>query len=131
MTDAPTGRAKPLVRLWDRDFALIYSAQGDIGEVMSQLTVTADHADGRPRSGGRIAAVSLVEAGDPGRWIRGDGSETTEAYLFVATPMYGGMCHGSYAGSLFELATIFMNAGVSVQYAQTMNESRSPGRATV
>jgi hypothetical protein len=123
MTDAPAGPSKPLVRLWDRAFKLIYSGEGDIGEVISQLTVTIDHADGTPRSGGRIAAVSLMEAGNPGQWIRSGGSGTTEAYPFVATPMYGGMCHGSYAGSLFELATIFMNAGVSVQYAQTMNES--------
>jgi hypothetical protein len=123
MTDAPTGRTKPLVRLWDRDFNLIYSGEGDIGEVMSHLTVTADHVDGTPRSGGRIASVSVIEAGDPGRWIRGGGSGMTEAFPFVATPMYGGMCHGSYAGSLFQLATIFMNAGVPLQYAQTMNES--------
>ena len=123
MTDALTGRTKPLVRLWDRDFNLIYSGEGDIGEVIGHLTVTADHVDGTPRSGGRIASVSVIEAGDPGRWIRGGGSGMTEPYLFVATPMYGGMCHGSYAGSLFQLTQIFMSAGVSLQYAHTMNES--------
>jgi hypothetical protein len=119
MTDVPTGPTKPVVRLWDRDFKMIYSAEGDIGEVMSHLTVTADYADGTPRGGGRIAAVSVIEAGDPGRWLRG----MTEVFPFVATPMYGGMCHGSYAGSMFQLAQMFMNAGVPLQYAQTMNES--------
>jgi hypothetical protein len=56
VTDARTGGSEPLVRLWDRDFNIVYSGEGDIGEVLGQLTVTADHTDGTPRRGGRIAS---------------------------------------------------------------------------
>ncbi|WIM87241.1 hypothetical protein PT015_20680 [Candidatus Mycobacterium wuenschmannii] len=106
---------KPIVRVWNPDFKIIHSGEGDIGEVVSQLTVTADHPDGSPRTGGRIASVSLI--GMAG------GSGLSERYLFVATPMYGGLCHGSYAGSMFQLATLSMTAGLSLQYAHLMNES--------
>ena len=123
MTDALTGGSKPHVRLWDPNFKIVYSGEGDIGEVLGQLTVTADHMDGTPRRGGRIASVSLIGMGEPERWVRGGGSGMNEKYLFVATPMYGGMCHGSYAGSMFQLGTLCMNAGVSLQYAHLMNES--------
>ena len=123
MTDALTGGGKPHVRLWDPNFKIVYSGEGDIGEVLGQLTVTADHMDGTPRRGGRIASVSLIGMGEPEQWVRGGGSGMNEKYLFVATPMYGGMCHGSYAGSMFQLGTLCMNAGVSLQYAQLMNES--------
>jgi hypothetical protein len=55
--EAITGRARPLVRLWDNDFNLVYSGLGDVGEVIGQLTLTIDAVDGS-RSGGRIASVS-------------------------------------------------------------------------
>ena len=58
--DAITGRSKPLVRIWDRNFNLVYSGEGDIGAVLGQLTVTIDNADGTSRSGGRIASVDLI-----------------------------------------------------------------------
>lgn len=47
-------------------------------------------------------------------------------YVFIATPMYGGLCHGSYAASLFRTVPVFMNAGVGLQYAFTVNESLVP-----
>ena len=34
--------------------------------------------------------------------------------IFVATPMYNGMCHRSYTASLLRLVSIFMNAGVGL-----------------
>lgn len=43
--------------------------------------------------------------------------------LFVATPMYGGLCHGSYAASLMRVTPVFMNARVPFQFAYRMNES--------
>lgn len=58
--EALTGRSKPLVRIWDRDFNLVYSGDGDIGEVIGQLTITVDAVDGTPRSGGRITSVSVA-----------------------------------------------------------------------
>lgn len=36
------------------------------------------------------------------------------AYVFIATPMYGGMCHGDFATSLFRVATVLGNAQIQV-----------------
>lgn len=44
-------------------------------------------------------------------------------YLFLATPMYGGQCHGAYAASMLRVTPIFMNAQMPFQYAFTVNES--------
>ena len=43
--------------------------------------------------------------------------------LLIATPMYGGLCNGSYALGLLNTAAVFANAGVSMMYAYMMNES--------
>jgi hypothetical protein len=43
--------------------------------------------------------------------------------IFIATPMYGGLCHGSYAASLMRVTPIFMNAQMPFQFAYRMNES--------
>ena len=43
---------------------------------------------------------------------------------FVATPMYGGMCHGSYMVSMARVIPVFVKAGfAAVELAYTMNES--------
>lgn len=36
--------------------------------------------------------------------------------VFIATPMYGGMCHGAYAGALALVTSFFIPARVSVQF---------------
>ena len=38
--------------------------------------------------------------------------ELRKKKIFVATPMYGGMCHGMYAKSCIDLATLCANYGV-------------------
>ncbi len=43
--------------------------------------------------------------------------------IFLCTPMYGGVCHGSYAASLLRVTPIFMNAKVGFQFTYKMNES--------
>lgn len=43
--------------------------------------------------------------------------------LFVATPMYGGLCHGTYAVALLTSVGIFSRARIQMQYAYMMNES--------
>lgn len=43
--------------------------------------------------------------------------------IFIATPMYGGMCTGQYTNSLLELVGTLQNAGYSVMYGKTYNES--------
>ena len=43
--------------------------------------------------------------------------------LFVATPMYGGMCHGPYTKSLLDLSTVCQKYGVQVQFFFLFNES--------
>lgn len=48
---------------------------------------------------------------------------TTKASLFVATPMYGGMCTGSYSTALMQTPMAFSQAGVLMYYAHMMNES--------
>jgi hypothetical protein len=56
--------------------------------------------------------------------------ETTEAIqapkpakLFVATPMYGGLCTGGYTMGILECVQTFMQHGVQMYYSYMMNES--------
>lgn len=43
--------------------------------------------------------------------------------LFVATPMYGGMCNGLYTLGMLQMPATFGQAGVGMHYAHMMNES--------
>lgn len=43
--------------------------------------------------------------------------------LFVATPMYGGMCNGQYALGMIQMVSVFTQYRVPFQYAYMMNES--------
>jgi hypothetical protein len=46
-----------------------------------------------------------------------------KANLFVATPMYGGLCNGNYTVGLLQSVSVFSKAGVAMQFAYMMNES--------
>ena len=50
-------------------------------------------------------------------------NETKSPALFVATPMYGGMCIGNYASALMQLPIICSRSGVRMYYTYMMNES--------
>jgi len=43
--------------------------------------------------------------------------------VFVATPMYGGMCTGTYANSLMQVPGALFNSGVELQYHYITNEA--------
>lgn len=43
--------------------------------------------------------------------------------IFIATPMYGGMCHGSYAKSLFNTMKLLIEKGYNVYYRDMYNNS--------
>jgi hypothetical protein len=43
--------------------------------------------------------------------------------MFIATPMFGGMCSGPYAASIFHLTYVFMSAQVPVVYDTKYNQS--------
>jgi len=43
--------------------------------------------------------------------------------LFVATPMYGGMCHGMYAKSILDLQACCGQYGIDVKFSFIFNES--------
>ena len=43
--------------------------------------------------------------------------------IFIATPMYGGMCHGSYAKSLFNTMKFLLDKGYEVQFRDMYNNS--------
>ena len=45
------------------------------------------------------------------------------AKLFVATPMYGGLCTGGYTMGILECVQTFMQHGVQMYYSYMMNES--------
>jgi hypothetical protein len=47
----------------------------------------------------------------------------TPAKLFVATPMYGGLCTGGYTMGILECVQTFMQSGVQMYYSYMMNES--------
>lgn len=44
-------------------------------------------------------------------------------HLFVATPMYGGMCNGQYTLGMIQMVSIFTQARVPFQFSYMMNES--------
>lgn len=44
-------------------------------------------------------------------------------FLFVATPMYGGMCHAPYAEGLLKMTNAFSSAKMRFTFAYMMNES--------
>jgi hypothetical protein len=46
--------------------------------------------------------------------------------LFVATPCYGGMCHGMYSKSLADLSAICTHHGIPLQIYKLFNESLIP-----
>jgi hypothetical protein len=46
-----------------------------------------------------------------------------QAKLFIATPMYGGLCNGNYTVGLLQSVSVFSQAGVAMQFAYMMNES--------
>lgn len=43
--------------------------------------------------------------------------------LFIATPMYGGMCAGMYCKSMFDLGQVCQAAGINVVFSALFNES--------
>ena len=47
----------------------------------------------------------------------------TKTKLFLATPMYSGMCYGTYARSVCELVTIFTQKEIPLQLYSLFNES--------
>ena len=49
--------------------------------------------------------------------------ELRKKKIFVATPMYGGMCHGMYTKSTADLATIATQYGMDVRFFYLFNES--------
>ena len=48
------------------------------------------------------------------------------AHIYVATPMYGGQCHGVYVQSLLNMVTHFSSLGHKVSCAFMFNESLIP-----
>ena len=49
--------------------------------------------------------------------------ELRKKRIMVCTPMYGGMCHGMYAKSCIDLATLCANYGVECRFFYIFNES--------
>lgn len=49
--------------------------------------------------------------------------EMRKRSLFVATPMYGGVCHGSFASAMITLAVECARAGIELQFYTLHNES--------
>lgn len=43
--------------------------------------------------------------------------------IFIATPMYGGMCYGAYAKSLFVTMKTLLDNGIEVQFRDIYNDS--------
>ena len=49
--------------------------------------------------------------------------ESKKPVVFMATPMYGGMCTGTYTAALMQTPMTFSKAGVQLYYTYMMNES--------
>ena len=48
--------------------------------------------------------------------------QPVKAKLFVATPMYGGMCTGMYSSAVMQCGGVFGQAGIQMYYCFMMNE---------
>ena len=49
--------------------------------------------------------------------------DNSQIKVFVATPMYGGMCAGYYVQSVMQMQNIFSQQGIETQYSFMFNES--------
>jgi hypothetical protein len=49
--------------------------------------------------------------------------QTKTPQIMIATPMYGGVCNGSYTLGLLTAVAVFSQHGIAMQYAHMMNES--------
>ncbi len=47
----------------------------------------------------------------------------TQPHIFVAVPMYGGLCTGHFAQSMLQTVNTFAQHGVAMSFCLTMNES--------
>lgn len=50
-------------------------------------------------------------------------SDKRRTDIFIATPMYGGMCYGTFTESFARLALVFQQAGVSSRYSFQFNNA--------
>lgn len=55
--------------------------------------------------------------------IQIDMDKLRQCKLFIATPMYGGVCHGMYMKSSLDLQTLFMQYGIQSRFSFIFNES--------
>jgi len=55
--------------------------------------------------------------------IKISAEELSKRTLFVATPMYGGMCHGNYCKSIADLTALCIQYGVQMRVYYLFNES--------
>lgn len=55
--------------------------------------------------------------------IKIESSELAKRTLFVATPMYGGMCYGTYCKSIADLTSLCIQYGVNMRVYYLFNES--------
>lgn len=55
--------------------------------------------------------------------IKIEAAELQKRKLFVATPMYGGMCHGSFARSMQDLTALCIRYGIDMRCYYLFNES--------
>jgi hypothetical protein len=49
--------------------------------------------------------------------------DKTLTQIMIATPMYGGLCNGTYTVGLLTAVGVFSKHGIAMQYAHMMNES--------
>jgi hypothetical protein len=50
-------------------------------------------------------------------------TEEKKTQIMIATPMYGGLCNGTYTVGLLTAVGVFSKHGIAMQYAHMMNES--------
>ena len=50
-------------------------------------------------------------------------TDKTSTQIMIATPMYGGLCNGTYTVGLLTAVGVFSKHGIAMQYAHMMNES--------
>src|SRR5210317_1932527 len=55
--------------------------------------------------------------------IKVEVEELRKRKIFVATPMYGGLCHGMYTKSTADLARLCQHYGIDVRFFYLFNES--------
>lgn len=109
---------------WDipQDWVDTFPSEDRVVDLFEHYGYDIDFLDANPKE---KSVNKLVEEApyQPGYEDAVEKTKPANTKLFVATPMYGGMCNGQYAVGLLTAVSVFSQARIQMQFAYMMNES--------